>query len=88
MKALKVILIVSGILLIVLNVMGTMNGMPDTGTTDIVLSIAYYIGFFLPTIIGIICLFTAWLVHKKILRRKEQEIADSFLNDTEEKPAR
>lgn len=84
MRRLRIVLIVLGILLIVFNGIGFAGGANPflKGTTEpIINKIAFFIGSTVFSILGLLFLFIAWQINKRIKRKEDKKMVDSLFNE-------
>lgn len=72
-------LIIVGIILILFNLMSYMTGKVNIPEEDTAQKIGYLFGRNLFLIAGVIILLIAYRDHKRVLRKRKNEMLDSFL---------
>ena len=84
MRLTKIILIVLGILLILFNGIGFLGGanpfLKDP-TEPMINKIAFFIGSTAFSVLGLLSLFIAWLINKRIKRKENKKMVDSLFNE-------
>ena len=84
MRVTRIILIVLGILLIVLNGIGFLGGVTPflkDPTEPMINRIAFFIGSTAVSILGLLLLFIAWLINIRIKRKENKKMVDSLFNE-------
>ncbi|MBL7738134.1 MAG: hypothetical protein JNK14_02860 [Chitinophagaceae bacterium] len=85
MKITGIILMILGSLLILLNLLAYLGSKNPPRETETVNIIAYYIGYNIFLITGIILVVTGYRLRKKAIRKKAKEnLLDNFLSDSQQ----